>query len=212
MHIYLPPDVEFVREMYEPSLHRLVEGITSEQFSRELTDLLEDGFREQYQGSGVELSNNHPIHAGKSVDEILALDLTREDFEVTIDHVIGRGSDNIINPDFERAVNIMLAGDFDEFKNIVNSMPELVRMRSAFKHQATLLHYAGSNGVEIWRQVVPTNLPEIVHFLLDKGADVGAKMMVYNGYYDVITLAESSAHPIDADVRDELLQALSRQL
>ncbi len=212
MHIYLPPDVELVRGMYAPSLGRLVDGITHAQFSRELADLLEDGFRERHHGAAIEISNNLPKHAGKSEDEIFALSLERADFESTINHVIGMGSEKTIDPEFEQAVNVMLAGDLDEFKSIIRANPLLVRKRSSFVHEATLLHYAGSNGVEIWRQVVPTNLPEIVHFLLDMGADVQAKMKVYNSYYDVLSLAETSAHPHDADVREELLQALSRQL
>ncbi len=212
MHIYLPPDVELVRQMYAPSLGRLVEGIAHTQFSREMADLLEDGFRERYHGAAIEISNNLPPHTGKSEDEIFALNLERNDFENTIDHVIGMGTDAIIDPEFELAVNVMLAGDLEEFKSMIRANPSLVRKRSSFVHQATLLHYAGSNGVEIWRQVVPTNLPEIVHFLLDMGADVQAKMKVYNGFYDVLSLAETSAHPHDADVREELLQALSHQL
>ena len=190
----------------------MAEGITHKQFSRELTDLLEDGFRERHQGAAVELSNSLQPHKGKSAEEIFHLELERPDFESAIDHVIGKGGELVIDPVFEKAVNVMLAGDLEEFESMIRSNPALVRQRSPFVHEATLLHYAGSNGVEIWRQVVPTNLPEIVHFLLDMGADVTAKMKVYESYHDVMSLAQSSAHPYDADVREELLQALSRQL
>lgn len=67
-----------------------------------------------------------------------------------------------------------------------------------------LLHYVASNGVELWRQNVPRNLPAICEMLLLKGANASAKMSVYGGYYDTLSLLLTSAHPKAAGLMDEL--------
>ena len=86
--------------------------------------------------------------------------------------------------------------------------PDLIFQKSKFGHQATLLHYVASNGVEFWRQIVPHNLPEMISYLIEKGADKNAKMKVYGGEFSVLPLLESSAHPYAAGIADQMIEIL----
>ncbi len=69
--------------------------------------------------------------------------------------------------DFEETVDALLSGDFKKFQEHIARQPSLARQHSRYGHGATLLHYAVSNGVELWRQQVPLNLPEMVRYLLE---------------------------------------------
>ena len=69
--------------------------------------------------------------------------------------------------------------------------------------RATVLHYAGSNGVESYRQVVPLNLADIVDFLIRAGADPQAEATIYGGS-TARALFESSTHPIQANVHEKV--------
>jgi hypothetical protein len=62
--------------------------------------------------------------------------------------------------------------------------------------------------VEIWRQQVPLNLPETVSYLLEEGANPGAKMKVYGGEYTAAELLLSSLHPRNAGIFEELRMLL----
>ncbi len=81
--------------------------------------------------------------------------------------------------------------------------------RSAYGHRATLLHYTAANGIEIRRQVVPTNAAEVIAALLDAGADRSAKLHAYGGEFDVLAMFKTSAHPHDAGVAPEVEHALA---
>ncbi|WP_378176901.1 hypothetical protein [Aquimarina sp. SS2-1] len=45
------------------------------------------------------------------------------------------------------------------------------------------MNYTASNGVEIWRQKTPINLPEMTYFLIDKGADRYATECIWRQLY-----------------------------
>jgi hypothetical protein len=85
------------------------------------------------------------------------------------------------SPPFETAVDTMLAGDIDGLRAQLSDDPALARRASHWPQGATLLHYAASTGVEIHRQVVPDNLPEIVTLLVDHRSDVDAPAHAYGG-------------------------------
>ena len=81
--------------------------------------------------------------------------------------------------------------------------------RSQYGHSATLLHYAGTNGVESYRQVVPLNLAEIVDFLIAAGADQHSKANIYGGSTPR-QLFESSKHSYESKVYKDVVGVFSR--
>ena len=100
---------------------------------------------------------------------------------------------------FENAVNTMLGGDLSLLKRLVGETPGLTSARSQYGHGATLLHYAGTNGVESYRQVVPLNLAEIVDFLIAWGADPAIEANIYGGSTPR-QLFETSRHSHESNV------------
>lgn len=115
------------------------------------------------------------------------------------------------DPVFEAAVDALLDGQLDRLRQLLLEHPELAQSSSTMGHQASLLHYASSNGVELWRQQVPENLLDGVRLLRQSGADPEATMHVYGGAHTAFALAASSAHPSDAGIMEPLLALLDPQ-
>jgi hypothetical protein len=74
-------------------------------------------------------------------------------------------------------------------------------------HHATLLHYVGANGVELFRQRTPKNAVKVADVLLDAGANINAMADMY-GSADTLGLVATSIHPITAGVQEELMECL----
>jgi hypothetical protein len=112
------------------------------------------------------------------------------------------------NTPFEKAVNCIIDGATTDLKYWLSAQPQLTHQTSQYGHQATLLHYTASNGVEIWRQSSPPNLGEITTVLLRNGAKKDATMKIYGGRFTALELFTTSAHPYEAGVGKvaELLQ------
>lgn len=110
---------------------------------------------------------------------------------------------------FESLVDSLLSGDLEVIKNAITIKPELVHQCSSYPHKSTLLHYTGSNGVEGYRQVVPSNLVDIVDSLLSSGADISLEAQVYGGCTAEV-LMKTSKHPHDAGLFEELQKTFSR--
>jgi hypothetical protein len=111
-------------------------------------------------------------------------------------------------PSFEEAVDALIHGDLELLKTLLDTEPDLIHARSAFGHRATLLHYVGSNGVETWRQVVPSSIVAITDYLLAQGAEVDASANMYGGGTSTLTLVSTSAHPKTAGVQGALMRCL----
>ena len=62
---------------------------------------------------------------------------------------------------FETAVDAVTLGELTTLLILLERDPYAVMVPAAHGHCATLLHYVAANGVEIRRQVVPANAPEI---------------------------------------------------
>lgn len=112
------------------------------------------------------------------------------------------------NAAFEAALDTMLAGDRTAFEQALTDRPALAAAKSDFGHRATLLHYLGANGVETHRQVMPRNAPDLAELLLALGADRLAHAHMYGGNQTAFALAETSAHPYNAGVCEDLLRVL----
>ena len=175
------------------------------------------GLKEELDLVITQINNYHPRYLNKSKSEILAANLTKKDcydataqghgFKSWNDFKDAEAKQYFIP--FEKAIDGFLAGNLDLVKALIIEHPTIISRRSPYAHQATLLHYAASNGVEIWRQVVPKNLVEMTIFLLEKGADPKATMKVYGGAFDTLSLLLTSAHPYAAGVIDPMKRVLS---
>ena len=191
-------------------------GTTIVGYLEQIGERLWEGIQANNPIVGVEFSNYNPFYLGKKLPDIPLSNLTKKDAYLTIaceygfddwEQVKTLGED-LLNLDFENAVNLLLAGNIEELKKSLEAHPELTGHRSQFGHRATLLHYTGSNGVEAWRQVVPLNLIQVTKYLLEMGVDKHAKMKVYGGEFDTLALLASSGHPYEAGVGRDMEQLL----
>lgn len=216
MSIYVPEIVQKIQEFYGPLLDiTQFEGKIASHLNQ-LAKRLNVGIQSGHQGALTEVNNYHPGFLGLPISELKEKELSFAEAQQTIASEFGfKDWQAVLKLDldydtrFEQAVFQLLEGDLSGLRKHVSVFPELVKARSAYGHRATLLHYTGSNGIEIWRQKVPENLPDITRFLIDSGADKNATMVVYGGAYTPYFLALSSAHPYDAGIADGLLSALS---
>ena len=165
----------------------------------------------------VQLSNWHPQLIAKDNATILNHPLTLDESRLTIAREHGFQSweeaEELGNKEFdiafENTIDLLLNGEFENLKLAIENDERLLHRKSVYGHECTLLHYAGSNGVETRRQQVPLNLVEMVNYLIEKGADKEAKAKLYGGLQTTLALASTSAHPADAGIMDDLVEALS---
>ncbi len=115
-------------------------------------------------------------------------------------------ADSAVNR-FEQAADAIVTGDAAMLEQLLRQSPDLVAARSTRRHQATLLHYVGANGVEGYRQKTPGNIVEVARLLLDAGADVNSVADIYGGS-TTLGLVATSVHPERAGVQEELLALL----
>jgi Ankyrin repeats (3 copies) len=108
---------------------------------------------------------------------------------------------------FEAAVDAIVTGDVPTLERLLQANPDLIRARSTRRHHSTLLHYAGANGVEGFRQRTPANAVTVAKILLDAGADIEAIADMYGGS-KTLGLAATSIHPLTAGVQEELIAFL----
>jgi len=108
-------------------------------------------------------------------------------------------------------LDIVLIGDIVQVNEKLDQDPSLLSRRSSFGHQASLWHYLGSNGVELHRQIVPLNLPEIISSFMNRGIDRGMRMHVYGGEHTMKEMLVTSAHPREAGVLDSCLKVLDKK-
>jgi len=164
----------------------------------------------------IEINNYHPEYLGEKPAALLAKNLGQDVIEMTIAKEYCFDSwetvqqmNQPLNVDFEMAVDHLLAGRAKELSQLLVKNPSLIHQTSDFGHQATLLHYTASNGVELYRQQVPMNLPALTRILLDAGAKAKATMQVYGGAFTSYQLLTSSAHPKEAGVLAAMMEVFN---
>jgi hypothetical protein len=179
------------------------------------SQILFDAHQNQLPVCSFQISNWHPELVSKSAEFILAADFTIDDARLAISREFGYENYEAANTNarpidqkFEAAVDFALAGHIAQLKSALAESPGLVTQASAFGHCATLLIYLAANGVETWRQVVPSNVVKVAELLISAGADKRATASVYGGQFDALALAETSAHPHKAGVAKELSAVL----
>jgi len=216
MSIYKPSVVIELEEFYGDLLFATDKYPNLVNHLASLSHRLFEGIQVKHDPLYVELNNYHKGFIGQSVEELKSIDVTLDDCHDVISQEYGFGNWNTLskrtgllyNPIFEHAINQLLEGNSQTLKVLLQDNPELVQDRSPYGHGATLLHYAGSNGVEMWRQKVPMNLTALIEILLEAGADKNATMNVYGGHFTTLELLITSAHPYAAGIVDDLKRVL----
>ena len=209
MFVYVPKVVAKCRELYADA------PIAKFSSTTELIDahaeILHAAHGAKNDAVVQQINNWHPELIGKPADVVFAYDFKLDDARWALSRECGyKNWDDAteksrpIDVPFENAVDLALAGDLSELHAALSDRPNLLQQTSPFGHEATILLYMGSNGVEFWRQVVPENICDIVRLLVKMGADPNATANVYGGQCDVLALASSSAHPVAAGIADEL--------
>ena len=178
------------------------------QFSKRL-------FQAYHQGKEVallEISNWHPDCIGCHTYDTLPRTLDETDIRITISRAYHYATwEEVLKSEdrfdwiFEEAIDFLVGGDFESLEQCLSKYPYLTQARSSYGHRAGLIHYVGSNGVEMWRQKVPDNLIEITKNMIEHGADPNMDSQIYGGGGKVVGLIESSAHPRDAGIQEALI-------
>ena len=158
-------------------------------------------------------NNYHPKYISKSWSDIRAAGVSTDDvLDAAAYYFSYKGMDSVpdiaMDINFEKAVDILLAGDQEGMRRLLDEDPLLLTKRSHFGHRAYLWHYLGSNGVELHRQVVPSNIVEMILFFLDRGMPLAATFMVYGGEHSLYDMISTSCHPKEAGVQEACLQLL----
>ena len=99
---------------------------------------------------------------------------------------------------FEKAATAIPDGDLEKLRSICCQFPKFSHARSPRPHHSTLLNYIGVNGFEAERQFTPTNVLEVMDYLIDEvGCDTKAWNYTYRGGPDnnTVGLLTSSGHP-----------------
>lgn len=214
--IYVNPEVAAVIRLHEDIFTDPFRRLAVRDQLERQADRIVEAHRARKKAVATHITCWHPQLVGHSADEILDSPFTVTDACETMAREYGfRDWDDVQSSgceppsfEFEAAVDALLDGDEKTLRRQLEANPKLLRERSSYGHRATLLHYVGCNGVETHRQVVPRNLAQLAHCLLELGADVNATARMYGGGCTTIALLVTSAFPAEAGVTDEVVQVL----
>lgn len=216
VNVFIAPSVQQVIDLHAPVR---VEGFgrlaIHDQLKRRALNLYR-AYRQNDAAACVEIINHNPDMVTRPANEIFEAELSEDEINNVIAREYGYSSwnnvealgDKTLDADFEQAVDTLLSGDDEGLAKQLNKNAELTSMRSDFGHQATLLHYLGSNAVEIHRQIVPLNAPRLAERLIEAGADKTATIRAYGKNLTAHELAATSEHPLRAGIQNDLLEAL----
>lgn len=215
MNIYRSNTVQEIRTYYGSSLIPTSEDSVHSYLDR-LAHLLHVGLKNHKTSLYTQINNYHSDFLGEPIDKLMQFTFDIEQCRRCIAHEYGFGlwtnvealPEVALNLEFEDCVNSLLQGDKVKSEALLDHNPALVSARSQFGHEATLLHYLSSNGVELWRQQVPLNLDKIIKLLIKKGANKEALMKVYGGEFTAFELYTTSVHPAAAGLDPKIAQSL----
>ena len=200
MEIYAHQKIQALRSLYQGIRTSYPKSISVKERLSLFAEILWTTYQEGNEVILSEINNYHPKYISKSWEDIKRIGFEKEDAHDTIAYEYGFSnwasiSDEPLNIPFERAVDAILDGDQAILNKLLIEDPSLVNAHSSYGHQATLLHYLGNNGVELYRQVIPINISNLLTYLIQAGADPLATMKVYGGDFKMIDLFLTSAHP-----------------
>ena len=193
------------RSLWESAEYALLAGDVStlDRLLRENTQLFREQRPPSYGSGGLA-----PDYSGGDARSVIVRNHHFESWAVFAEYLEALRQKSSPVALFEAAVDAIVTGDVATLRRLLRGNPELVRARSTRAHHATLLHYAGSNGVEYFRQKTPKNIVKIAEILLDSGADVDAPADMYGGGSTTLGLAATSIHPFAAGVLEPLIAVL----
>ncbi|MEL7118510.1 MAG: hypothetical protein AAFO07_03695 [Bacteroidota bacterium] len=210
--MYISTDVALVQAIHHPIYSNRTAYHTVKAQLVLFADALHQTYEAGNEAACIEIKNHHPNFLGKSNDLIMNANLILEDFQLIIAKEYGfkdwtdvvNNANISFNEPFELAVDHLLSGEWDQLNALLNDNPDLINNSSSYAHHAGLIHYVAANGIELWRQQIPHNLVEVTALLLQKGANPNQVHNIYNGQGNVLGLIQSSAHPYEAGIGDEL--------
>ncbi len=216
MKVYKPNIVQDLESFYGPLLYNYEQYPNVVDHLAQLALRMWEGVQVGYPAIFSEINNYHKNYLGVPIAQLMNKALTLEDCYETVAHQYGFESWAQLNAnkqlyydiEFEQAVNYLLSGEKAKLQDQLDRFPYLITATSKYGHQATILHYTASNGVEFWRQKVPYNLLEMTKLLLERGANKNALLNVYGGDCSLINLLETSAHPYAVGITQEMKQLL----
>jgi ankyrin repeat protein len=197
------PNVRPSDAIWESAKNEVINGdaVALARLLAEHSELLKNGRPPAYVPRGPA-----PSYGGANAQAIIASEHHFASWDEYADYIIAQPADSSVSK-FEAAVDAIVNGDQGELEELLRKNPELIHITSARTHHATLLHYAGANGVEGFRQKTPANILEITKALLDAGADVNALADIYGGS-TTLGLVATSIHPRLAGVQSALMEVL----
>ena len=218
--IYFPKNIKELRAFYGDLLFEPERSVSIKNHLQDIAVRLHQGLEQKLDFLFVEVNNYHKGYLGQAIETLKSANDLESMAFTTIANEHGFMSWKEVeelgtskyNGNFEQVVNSMLEGDYERFKELLKSNPDLIFGKSKYGHEATLLHYMCSNGVEFWRQIVPFNLPKMMKLLLESGGNPIATMNVYNGHFEPIELLTTGAHPYAAGIGKELEEVLNHFL
>lgn len=205
-YVYIDPVVRDLRNLFGDAIQVTPNKKSVVEHLEQLADLLFRGYEKQDRGikffvDCAGLNYEDICNSGFSVDDARYCVATSHSY---IDWAHAETTNAEFNVDYELLVDEMLGGNIDLLKSALGENSQLVHQKSIYPHEATLLHYTGSNGVEGYRQIVPYNLADIVESLLLGGSNLTLNAKVYGGC-SALELLRTSKHPYEAGVIDNVL-------
>lgn len=204
-NVYVDPAIKLMHDLLGISVEVLHQGVSVGEYLSQLATRLLQGYESEHPGFRVFID-----FSGVNFDEITREGFSLDDAKLCVAKAHSyinwqevEEKNSALDPEYERLVDAMLAGDLTAVEQAIVKDPRVIAQTSSFPHHATLLHYTGSNGVEGYRQVVPENLAKIVELLLASGSDTSLKANVYGGC-DAKGLLVTSKHPYEAGVIKEV--------
>ena len=215
VEIFIDPQILALRAMHHD---QLAAGYGQCNIRETLENQVQVLYKNHMQGNNVvsfHIGCWCPDFIGMDSDQIMGSEFSLDQAQQTIAREYGfsnwnevRSLENLkYDQDFETSVDLVVEGRVDELRSMVARKPELVSQRSQYGHRATLLHYIAANGVESHRQITPLNASQITTCLINAGTDVNAMADIYGGS-TVLELVETSAHPLNAGVTQEVIDVL----
>lgn len=207
MKIYAHHHLVSIRNLHSKLLGEQSRNMSLGPFIEAYAHNLKMGFMEQNQAVYTDISNYYKPLMGKNKSEVFLLELSNKVFLDIAASVHGFDTfeqiafkSEPLDYDFLSVVDLLLRGEVNELVKQLLDDPTLTNRHSQFGHKAQLIHYCASNAVELYRQVVPYNLLDIIQVLLKQGADPKVKIPVYGGHFDFFELFSTSAHPRESGV------------